>query len=395
MHASMGTEGGRRISPGILHFEFCISLSVLYNRVMPDVPVNLADASYTIRIEPGLLARAGIELRSVSRAARAIVITDNNVGLLHLPALTKSLREAGFELIVATLTPGEQHKTLPDLLPVYDTILSARIERSTPLLALGGGIVGDMAGFVAATVLRGVPFVQIPTTLLAMVDSSVGGKTGVNHSAGKNLIGVFHQPVRVLADPQVLVTLPRRELIDGLAECIKHQVIRDAEGFTALEKNLDAILNLDLPCLTETIAQNVRIKTQVVEADPLENGERAHLNFGHTFGHAIEKASNHAYSHGQAVALGMVAATWLAVDLQMLDTSSGKRIIALIKRAGLPASGLQLTSTDVLHAMQFDKKVIGGQLRLILPDRIGHVVIREDVRTDAILRAIDRLNGDN
>jgi 3-dehydroquinate synthase len=362
---------------------------------MPDVPVNLADASYTIRIEPGLLARAGIELRSVSRAARAIVITDNNVGLLHLPALAKSLRETGFEPIVATLTPGEQHKTLPDLLPVYDTILSARIERSTPLLALGGGIVGDMAGFVAATVLRGVPFVQIPTTLLAMVDSSVGGKTGVNHSAGKNLIGVFHQPVRVLADPQVLVTLPRRELIDGLAECIKHQVIRDAEGFTALEKNLDAILNLDLPCLTEIIAQNVRIKARVVEADPLENGERAHLNFGHTFGHAIEKVSNHAYSHGQAVALGMVAATWLAVDLQMLDASSGKRIIALITRAGLPASGLQFAGAEVLHAMQFDKKVIGGQLRLILPDRIGHVVIREDVQTDAILRAIDRLNGDH
>ena len=361
---------------------------------MPDVPVNLGDASYTIRIEPGLLARAGHELRSLSRASqatRAVVITDTNVGPLHLNTLAASLVAAGFDPIVSMLKPGEKHKSLQDLLPVYDTILSARIERSTPLVALGGGIVGDMAGFAAATILRGVPFVQIPTTLLAMVDSSVGGKTGVNHSVGKNLIGVFHQPIGVLADPRVLTTLPHRELIDGLAECIKHQIIRDADGFSALENNLASILNLDLDTLTQTIAQNVRIKSGVVEADPLENGERAHLNFGHTFGHAIEKVSAHAWSHGQAVALGMVAATALAVDLEMVDQQSANRIVALIQRAGLPIAGLKLSPDEILRAMHFDKKVVAGHLRFILPNCIGNVVIRQDVPAAAILRALERI----
>jgi 3-dehydroquinate synthase len=297
---------------------------------MPDVPVKLGNSSYTIRIEDGLMARVGDEIRYLSKASRAVVITDQNVGPLHLPALTHALITAGFEPVIVTLSPGEQNKTLQCLLPIYDTVLAARIERSTPLLALGGGIVGDMAGFVAATVLRGVPLIQIPTTLLAMVDASVGGKTGVNHPAGKNLIGAFYQPMRVLADPQVLTTLPRSELIGGLAECIKHEVIRDADGFTALEENLDAILGLNLQTLSQLVAHNVKIKAKVVEADPFENGERAHLNFGHTFAHAIEKVSHHTISHGRAVALGMVAASQLAVDLGMLDAASAERILKLI-----------------------------------------------------------------
>src|SRR5207248_4211535 len=192
-----------------------------------------------------------------------------------------SLAKAGFEATTATILAGEDHKTLSDLLPVYDALLRARTERTTPVLALGGGVIGDMAGFVAATVLRGVPFVQIPTSLLAMVDASVGGKTGVNHAVGKNLIGAFHQPIAVLIDPKVLQTLPERELRGGLAECIKHDIIRDAEGFAELEHHIDSALTLDIDYLAGLIAHNVAIKARVVEADPFERGERAHLNFGH------------------------------------------------------------------------------------------------------------------
>ena len=358
---------------------------------MPDVPVNLSDISYTIRIEPGLLNRAGTELRHLSTATKAVIVTDTTVGPLHLPALTQSLKSAGIEPIIATLPPGEQHKTLESLLPVFDTVLSSRIERSTPLLALGGGIVGDMAGFVAATILRGIPLVQIPTTLLAMVDSSVGGKTGVNHAVGKNLIGAFHHPIAVLADPQLLQTLPKSELIGGLAECIKHDIIRDADGFTWLETNLDQILNLDIPALTELVAHNVRIKARVVEADPLEHGERAHLNFGHTFAHAIERASDHAYSHGQAVALGMVAAASLAVDLKMLDKNAAERITTLIARAGLPIGNANLDASAVVNAMSFDKKVKSSKIRFIVPDRIGHVIIRDDVAPQLVLDAVKRI----
>jgi 3-dehydroquinate synthase len=355
---------------------------------MPDVLVNLPEISYTVRIEPGLLARAGAELRHLNPSGKAAVVTDTYVAPLHLSLLTDSLKSAGIEPVVAILQPGETHKTLGDLLPVFDTLLAARIERSTPLLALGGGIVGDMAGFVAAAVLRGIPLVQIPTTLLAMVDSSVGGKTGVNHAVGKNLIGAFHHPILVLADPHVLRTLPKSELVGGLAECIKHDIIRDADGFAWLENNLDRILNLDLQTLTELVAHNVAIKARVVEADPFEHGERAHLNFGHTFAHAIEHASHHSYPHGQAVALGMVAAANLAADLKLLDPAAADRMIALIQRAGLPVGDAPLDPTAIVTAMSFDKKVKSSRIRFILPTKIGNVIIRDDVPTENVLKAV-------
>jgi 3-dehydroquinate synthase len=344
-----------------------------------------------VHVSPGLISRAGEELAKLTKSRKAAVVTDTTLASLHLPALVQSLRSSGIEPIVATIPQGEDHKTLSDLLPVFDAFLGARIERTTPVLALGGGIIGDMAGFAAATILRGVPFVQIPTTLLAMVDASVGGKTGVNHTVGKNLIGAFHQPIVVLADPLVLKTLPKRELIGGLAECIKHEIIRDSDGFASLEQNIDAVLGLDIDLLTDLIAHNVRIKAQVVEADPFEHGERAHLNFGHTFGHAIESVSHYSYSHGQCVALGMVAAAGMAVDLGMLDAASRDRIVALIAKAGLPIGGMTLNPADVQNAMMFDKKVKSAKVRFILPDRIGHVVIRDDVPPDMVLRVITKL----
>jgi 3-dehydroquinate synthase len=362
-----------------------------YNATVPQISLQLPDSSYLVTVEPGLISRCGEKLAALNHATKAAIVTDEHAGSHHLARLVDSLRKSGIEPIVAILTPGEDHKTLQALLPVFDQFLHAKIERTTPVIAFGGGLVGDMAGFVAATILRGVPFVQIPTTLLAMVDASIGGKTGVNSSMGKNLIGAFHQPIAVFADPEVLRTLPKREFVSGLAECIKHEIIRDAEGFAALEKNIDAILRLEMNLLTEFIAHNVQIKAKVVEADPREHGERAHLNFGHTFGHAIEKVSKFSYTHGESIALGMVAATNLAVELKMLDAGSKDRIVSLIGAAGLPVSRMKLATKDVYEAMTFDKKVKSARIRLILPDRIGHVVIRDDVPQDAALKAIESL----
>lgn len=357
------------------------------------VAVNVQGARYDITIRPGLLADVGAQVARLGQTNRAGIVTDSRVAPLYVDTVSDSLRRAGIEPVTAIVPAGEDHKTLDDLAPVYDTLLSARIERNTPILALGGGVVGDMTGFVAATVLRGVPFVQIPTTLLAMVDASVGGKTGINHAVGKNLIGSFHQPIAVLIDPAVLKTLPARELRGGLAECIKHDIIRDADGFGRLERDVTRALELDVDYLGELVAHNVAIKARVVEADPFEKGERAHLNFGHTFGHAIETVSRYSYSHGECVALGMTAAARLATDLGMLDDASRRRIVSTIEKAQLPTRGLTLATADVVDAMRFDKKVRGGKVRFVLPDRIGHVVLRDDVSPDAVARAVDSLRG--
>jgi 3-dehydroquinate synthase len=357
------------------------------------VPVRLAGHSYDILVRTRLLADIGPWLAAHAKTAKAALITDSNVLAQHGQTVIASLKSAGVEPIVAALPPGEDHKTVADLVPVYDKILAARIERSTPVLALGGGVVGDMAGFVAATILRGVPFVQIPTTLLAMVDASVGGKTGVNAPAGKNLIGAFHQPIGVLIDPLVLKTLPASELCGGLAECIKHDIIRDAAGFADLEANIHKALALDMDYLSALVAHNVAIKARVVEADPLEHGERAHLNFGHTFGHAIETVSRHSYSHGQCVALGMTAACFAAEKLGLLTDADRRRVVAVIAKAGLPTNGLKLSAADVVNAMGFDKKVAAGKLRFVLPQGIGRVIIRDDVPTDLVRQAVESLRG--
>lgn len=356
------------------------------------VSVNIPNTpAYDITVEPGLLNRAGDLLRNLSKSNKAAIVTDNHLAAAHWPALQQSLHAAGFEPIVATLPAGEKHKTLTDMLPVYDTFLEARIERTTPVLALGGGVIGDMTGFVAATLLRGVPFVHIPTSLLAMVDASVGGKTGVNHAVGKNLIGAFHQPIAVLIDPAVLKTLPPRELQGGLAECIKHDIIRDENGFADLEKNIHRALSLDIEYLADLIAHNVAIKARVVEADPFEKGDRAHLNFGHTFGHAIESVSRYSYSHGQCVALGMAAASFAAMRLNLIDPVTHNRIVAVIQNANLPINQMKLPPDEVLAAMHFDKKVKSGKIRFILPNKIGHVIIRDDVPENVVREAVGSL----
>ena len=355
------------------------------------IPVRLAGHAYDVVIRPGLLGEVGRRLRTLTKANKAILVFDANLPAAHRSAVAASLRETFAQVVECEMPPGEEHKTTATVDRIYDAALRAGIDRHTPLLALGGGVVGDTAGFAAASLLRGVPFVQIPTTLLAMVDASVGGKTGVNHAVGKNLIGAFHQPVAVFADPDTLKTLPPRELRSGLAECIKHDVIRDADGFSRLEREITRATALDGGYLTALVAHNVAIKARVVEADPFENGERAHLNFGHTFGHAIENVSHYEYTHGESVALGMAAASQLAVDLRMLDEASRRRIVAVIEKAGLPARGLKLDTRAVVDAMAFDKKAKSGRLRFVLPDRIGHVVIRDDVPLDAVRRAVESM----
>jgi 3-dehydroquinate synthase len=355
-----------------------------------EIRVAMAEGAYSVVISPGLLDDAGAWLKQVCGSTRVAIMTDSNVAPLWLDKLRQHLQAAGIESMAAVLPAGEDHKTLSDLLPVYDTLLRGRMDRNAPVIGLGGGVVTDMAGFVAATILRGVPLVQVPTTLLAMVDASVGGKTGVNHPVGKNLIGAFHQPAVVLIDPRALGSLPIDHIRGGLAECIKHDIIRDAEGFSELEQHIGKALARDEHYLAGLIAHNVAIKARVVESDPFERGERAHLNFGHTFGHAIESVSRYQYSHGQSVGLGMIAASRAAEALGMFDKKARLRIEALIVAAGLP-SRMTLDVDAVVDAMAFDKKVSRSKVRFVLPDRIGHVVVRDDVPPHVVRAAVQSL----
>ena len=355
------------------------------------ISVNVAPAAYEVIIRPGLLRETAGVISSISASRKCCIVTDTNLEKHHLASLKASLAAAGREVIACIIPAGEEHKNLYTISRIYDNFLPAGIDRKTPLIALGGGVVGDMTGFAAATILRGVPFIQVPTTLLSMVDASVGGKTGIDHACGKNLIGAFHQPIAVLIDPETLLTLPERELIGGLAECIKHDVIRDATHFARLPAILAQARKRDVPTLAQLVAHNVTIKARVVEADPLEKGERAHLNFGHTFAHAFELVSNYAYSHGEAVALGMVAASRMAHSLGILDAASVDAISRTIAAASLPTGKLTLDAQACAKAMMFDKKVAGDRIRFVLPDRIGHVVIRNDVPAERITEVVQSL----
>jgi 3-dehydroquinate synthase len=359
---------------------------------MSIVMVKLPDASYGVSVRSGLIRGAGQVIRELSTRARVGVVTDDRVAPHFLDTLVASLRAEKFDVVSVVLPSGEEHKTLASVGRIFDELLPHKWERTFPLIALGGGVIGDMTGFAAASILRGVPFIQMPTTLLAMVDASVGGKTGVNHATGKNLIGAFHQPIAVLADVEALRTLPPREFRSGLAECIKHDVIADADGFNRLEKTIDAIVKQDDPeLLGQLVTHNVMIKASVVERDPFEHGIRAHLNFGHTFGHGIEKASGYQMLHGECVALGMVAACDVAVRRGLLADSSRRRVVELIARAGLPTKGLTLPTDAILDAMGSDKKVRDGKLRFVLPDRIGNVIIKSDVEPSMVRDAIEAL----
>lgn len=344
---------------------------------MRKVDVPLGDRSYRILIGAGLLDRLGSECAGLKLGGRCVVVSDANVAPLHGARALQSLERAGFEPMLLVMPAGERAKSLRQVNAAYDRLAAHRLDRRSFVVALGGGVVGDLAGFLAATYLRGIPLVQVPTTLLAQVDSSVGGKVGVNLKAGKNLVGAFHQPRVVLCDLETLDTLPDRELRAGLAEVIKYGIIRDPDLFRRLERDLERLLRRETDSLAPVIARCCQIKAEVVGEDETESGVRAILNFGHTIGHALEAMSAYGrYLHGEAIAIGQVAAARLSSGLCGLSGTEADRIEALFRRAGLPVR-VRLRGTGrqrLFEAMQLDKKAVGGEIRFVLVPAIGRAV---------------------
>lgn len=361
---------------------------------MRTVKVELGSRSYEVHIGPGMLDRLGYVAHQAG-FRRAAVITDSTVGPLYGQKAIDSLTAAGVGTTLITFPAGEQNKTLATVGTIFDRLLTAQppIDRKTLIVALGGGVAGDIAGFVAATALRGIPFFQCPTTLLADVDASVGGKTGVDHPAGKNLIGAFHQPRAVLIDVATLAGLPADELRNGLAECVKHGVIRDAGLLDLLEQNAQAIFACDHDALTDLVARNVAIKAAVVSADEREAGQREYLNFGHTVGHALETLAGYNMSHGQAVSLGMTAACQLAAGLGFIDQPYAARVEALLKSLGLPVRSPLADCRMAIEIMRRDKKARDGRIRMVLPTGPGTVETFEDIAEADIATAIEYIRN--
>ncbi len=345
------------------------------------VNVGLGDRSYDIEIG-GSLDQTGSHLQDLGLGRKMAVVTNPTVKKLYGQRLVDSLKAAGFLVMSIEIPDGEQFKNLDWANAVYTALLINSFDRKSPLVALGGGVIGDLTGFAAATFMRGVPFIQVPTTLLAMVDSSVGGKTGVNHAMGKNMIGAFYQPRKVLMDLAVLKSLPKEELLAGIAEVIKYGVIRDASLFEFLDSNREKILALDPDALTHIVRRSCEIKADVVSRDERERGLRAILNFGHTVGHAIETAESYAIRHGYAVAIGMVYASRLAHKTGLCDASVPQQVEKLIRSYGLPADFSTLSRrpsvTELMDTMLVDKKAEGGKVKFVLPKRIGDAVITKE-----------------
>jgi 3-dehydroquinate synthase len=351
---------------------------------MQTVTVALGERSYPIHIGQGVLDEVGALLSQYPFSKKAAVITQPPIRATYGERVLRSLRAHGFEAAGFAVLDAEEAKSLAWLEKVYDRLIELRLDRRSPVIALGGGVVGDLAGFAAATYMRGVPLVHIPTTLLAQVDSSIGGKTAVNHPRGKNLIGAFYQPRLVLIDVDTLQTLPPRELRSGLAEVVKYGVIADPALFQRLEAHAADVLRGDAGLLVPVIRDCCQIKADVVAADEQEGGLRAILNFGHTFGHAIEAATGFAtYTHGEAVAIGMVWATELSRRLGLCEAGLLDRLWALLQALGLPTA-LKEPVAGLRDALIMDKKAVGGRLRFILVEELGKVSVRGDVPTEVV-----------
>ena len=349
---------------------------------MNTLTVELAERSYPILIGPGLLDHADVVGAHVPHGA-VLLVSNTTVAPLYAGALKRAL--PGRTIVEAILPDGESYKTLDSLARILDVAVANRLARDSTVVALGGGVVGDLAGFAAACYQRGVDFVQIPTTLLAQVDSSVGGKTGVNHPGGKNLIGAFHQPVAVIADTNTLATLPARELRAGLAEIIKYGLIHDAAFFDWLEVNVDRVLAGNADALTHAIRRSCEIKAEIVGRDERERGDRALLNLGHTFGHAIEAATGYGtWLHGEAVAAGMLMAAAMSRECGYLGESDVARLRALLHRVGLPIAAPDVTPQTALEHMKIDKKVKAGRMRFVLLKRIGAALVTAEYPAEAL-----------
>ncbi len=363
---------------------------------MQSLDVALGDRSYPIHIGSGLLAQPAL-LAAALKQPRAAIVTNTTVAPLYLAKVADGLRAAGIEVIEIILPDGEQHKDWQTLNLIFDALLAHRCERSTTLIALGGGVIGDMTGFAASCYQRGAPFIQVPTTVLSQVDSSVGGKTAINHPMGKNMIGAFYQPRLVVADTATLDTLPDRELKAGLAEVIKYGLIRDLDFLAWIESQLERLLARDKDALAEAIMRSCRHKAEIVARDERETGERALLNLGHTFGHAIETGMGYGeWLHGEAVAAGTMMAADLSARLGWLSAADVARVEHLFTRVGLPVFGPALASERYLELMRHDKKVEAGRLRLVLLRGLGDAVVSEAASEADILAAITgRLAGEH
>lgn len=366
---------------------------------MIKIKIKTGREHYPVYIQKGVLAAAGAMVRSQFTPRPVLVVTDKIVAGHYGEPFRQSLLQEGFYPFYAVLESGEKAKTLPSASKLYDAALEAGLDREGIILALGGGVVGDLAGFVAATYMRGLPFIQIPTTLLAMVDSSVGGKVAVNHPRGKNIIGSFHQPAMVIVDPDLLKTLPQRELASGLAELLKYGLVLDQRLFTRLEQSAnlfkrgeaELLESLSRADLSRLIARALFLKGKVVSRDERESSYRRLLNFGHTFGHALEAATDYGhYLHGEAVAVGMMAAAWLSYRLKMLSKREYSRIFALLSRLNPPPAPAGLTPEMVLQAMRSDKKRRQGEIGFVLLSAIGQAAFYSSPPPDLLLEAAER-----
>jgi 3-dehydroquinate synthase len=346
---------------------------------MREIKVNLEDRSYRVIIGAGVLKETDTSLKEIDIGGRLVVITNPVVRGLYGDGLKKSLVAKGFEVNILTVPDGEEYKSLDVAGGLYNELTAIYTERATPILALGGGVIGDLVGFVAATYLRGVPLIQMPTTLLAQVDSSIGGKVAVNHGQLKNKIGAFYQPWLVLSDTSVLKTLPSSEFANGMAEVIKSAVIQDKELFAFIEANNKKIMAQDEAALEEVVFRLAAIKARVVEQDEIDLGLRNILNFGHTVGHAIETASDFGVGHGQAVAMGMVAAGEIARRKGVFEEEELVRLKGVIRAAGLPVEIPKMDAKKLIESMKHDKKIVGGRVRFVLPRTIGDVFITDEV----------------
>ena len=340
---------------------------------MQTLNVNLGARSYPIYVGAAILARAGELLTEAGLRGKVAVVSNPTVAQLYLDPIHQALSQSGLEVVPILVPDGEEHKNIHSLQTIYDRLIAARLERKSCVLALGGGVIGDLAGFAAATYLRGVPYVQVPTTLLAQVDSSVGGKTAIDHAQGKNLIGAFYQPKLVLIDVAVLKTLPHREMVAGLAEVIKYGVIEDAALFELLEAEIEKLMRLESERLIGTIATCCAIKARVVEADEREDDYRAVLNFGHTIGHALEAVTGYSeILHGEAIGVGMVKAAMLSSRQGFCDPPTFERIVRLIQQAGLPTEIPNNVSLSALiQAMEVDKKAAAGKIKFVMCAGLG------------------------
>ena len=362
-------------------------MSVVISPSQPQrITIELGERSYSIAVGGGLLADART-WAGTPAASSALIVTNDTVAPLYEGRLVEVLRGRYRNVHTVVLPDGEEHKDWPTLNRIFDALLQHGCDRKTVIFALGGGVVGDMAGFAAASYMRGVPFVQVPTTLLAQVDSSVGGKTAINHTLGKNMIGAFYQPRQVICDLDTLQTLPARELSAGLAEVIKYGPITDLEFLAWIEANIDALMARDPAALAHAVVRSCEIKAWVVGQDERDFGLRAILNFGHTFGHAIEAGLGYGqWLHGEAVGCGMLMATQLSHRLGGVDAAFVERLTALLHQAGLPVKGPALGADRYLELMRVDKKAEAGEIKFVLLDRPGHAAVR--AAPDALVREV-------